>query len=403
MSRLPTQLKFNLQKTSAKNIFLTLGTLLFILIILSSLFFMHNNGFTFASGESTITSDAGLLSDLTPKYLGLTGGKFIAPIIPPVTGSIPVSNREQLAAIDRTQQTAQTGPEHLKKYHLDGIYHLVDDINLSGEEWIPIGNVNYFTGIFDGQGYVIHNMVINGNQQYTGLFGRVDGAHIINVGIDSGCIDINFGGQFGAAYAGGICGFAVSFSGVTVSNCYNVGDVSVFSTSGSAWAGGICGNAPIGAIINNCYNVGDVSASFTYSSSASCYAGGICGVASGVAISNCYNAGGVSASSTSMDSSCYAGGICGYASIGAIISNCYNVGDVSASFTSGGAYVGGICGYASSISSVTTIGNCYNVGDVSASFTSGGAYVGGICGEVVSGVIGNCYNVGDVSASSSTP
>ncbi|MDR3238676.1 MAG: hypothetical protein LBT44_01120, partial [Clostridiales bacterium] len=80
-----------------------------------------------------------------------------------------------------------------------------------------------------------------------------------------------------SAYAGGICGAS---SGVSISNCYNTGVVSVSASAASSYAasasvGGICASGS--SSISNCYNLGDVSASASYSSSPSAYAGGICG------------------------------------------------------------------------------------------------------------------------------
>lgn len=44
----------------------------------------------------------------------------------------------------------------------------------------PIGKAspNYFAGFFNGQGYVISNLVINSDSRYTGLFGYLNEASI---------------------------------------------------------------------------------------------------------------------------------------------------------------------------------------------------------------------------------
>ena len=59
--------------------------------------------------------------------------------------------------------------------NLNGKYHLTADIDLSDGEWTPIGT---FTGIFDGQGYVIHNLTITGKHQNSGLFSAIQNANI---------------------------------------------------------------------------------------------------------------------------------------------------------------------------------------------------------------------------------
>ncbi|MCL2140198.1 MAG: hypothetical protein FWH42_00745 [Dehalococcoidia bacterium] len=208
---------------------------------------------------------------LAPQYG--SNGKFIAPIEAPVTGSKPISSRAELEKIGDDAS-----------YPLNGVYHLSQNIDLSGGEWVPIGdnstdsNASRFTGTFDGQGFVISDMTITGSDyQYVGLFGFVDNATIKNVGMENTNITavINKNNPHGAC-AGGIAGFAI---GSTIANCYNTGDVTA-NTSGGAWAsaGGIVGTAYTNSItITNCYNTGDVTANAPVDSNA--YAGGIVGYA----------------------------------------------------------------------------------------------------------------------------
>jgi hypothetical protein len=95
-----------------------------------------------------------------------------AAIPPPVAGSIPISTRAELEAI---------------RDDLWRNYHLVNDIDLAGSDWTPIGSrsnprtiggvVYYqdaFGGSFDGQGFTIYNMTITGLVETAGLFGYVD-------------------------------------------------------------------------------------------------------------------------------------------------------------------------------------------------------------------------------------
>ena len=52
---------------------------------------------------------------------------------------------------------------------LSGFIILTADIDLGGQEWIPIGSAGTpFTGTFDGDGYAINNITISGNNQYQG-------------------------------------------------------------------------------------------------------------------------------------------------------------------------------------------------------------------------------------------
>ena len=82
-----------------------------------------------------------------------------------------------------------------------------------GESWVPIGSseTNSFKGVFDGQGFVINELIIKDTNDPAGLFGYVNGdkAVIKNVGVG--------GGITANAYAGGIVGCLMAG---TVENCW---------------------------------------------------------------------------------------------------------------------------------------------------------------------------------------
>ena len=305
-----------------------------------------------------------------------SNGKFSAPIAPPAAGSIGISTRAELEAI-----------------RSNGTYHLTADINLSGAEWEPLCLNNPFSGVFDGQGYVIRNLTStqiykaadSTGRAYAGLFARTSkNAVIKNVGIEGTNIKI---GELGTdvpwpggydALAGGICGSLGDSS--TISNCYNAGSVS--GSGYRSYMGGICGLAGKDVVISDSYNTGNVSAHAEQG-----HAGGICGIFganSGGTITNCYNTGNISVNQGNTST---AGGICGYVdfyAFGTVISYCYNTGNVSASSA------GGICGESNCL-----ISSCYNTGTVAAD-----RYAGGISGRFDSGYITDCYNTGKISTSS---
>ena len=339
-----------------------------------------------------------------------SNGKFLAPIDPPAAGSIPISSRAELEAI---------------KDNLGGSYHLVNDIDLSGAEWVPIGvyptgDISYFRGTFDGQGNVIRNMritedyqyaVLSGNQ-YAGLFGIAVGAVIKNVGMDNTIISLT---SSKSIQAGAICG-AIHIdshpeSSFSISNCYNTGNILISSSEALfSSVGGICGNivASLSSSINQCYNTGDISISTGSYSDDGFAVGGVFGRAecvqfsslpSSFLINNCYNTGNILAVSTA---DIFAGGIGGkfHADASFSINNCYNTGDVTAG-DSPSSSAGGIYGKATCFSHNNTsfsINNCYNLGETSASGHR--AYAGGIGGcsyDYFS--INNCINIGKVTAS----
>ncbi len=165
---------------------------------------------------------------------------------------------------------------------------------------------------------------------------------------------------------GGICGDSHGLY-----NCYNAGEI-----RGGGNTGGICGYSYYGTSVSNCYNIGNVSGNTT---------GGICGSAEGwderdnpeEYISNCFNTGNISGE-------IYTGGICGE-QYRRVISNCYNTGDVS------GGKCGGICGYqrgksGSGYKEYTTISCCF------AANTKISGNSGRILGEAgIYSIIESCY------------
>ena len=65
---------------------------------------------------------------------------------------------------------------------------LGSDIDFTGKSIVPIGNeINYFSGIFNGQGHMISNLKMNSTTQYVGLFGYSGGLSIKNVILGSPC------------------------------------------------------------------------------------------------------------------------------------------------------------------------------------------------------------------------
>jgi hypothetical protein len=236
----------------------------------------------------------------------------------------------------------------------------------NGAGWSPIGTSDSiaFTGIFDGNAYVIKSIKIKINitsnsEVYAGLFGYNKGT-IKNLGMVDGSVS---GSSNYFAYTGGIVG--INNSG-TISDCYNTGSVSSSSGYQDAYSGGIVGINNSGTI-SDCYNTGSVRAR-----GYKAYSGGIVGYNGSGTISDCYNTGSVSATSSS--SYVYTGGIVGRNNCGTI-SNCYDTGSVS------GYNTGGIVGH----NDTGAISNCYNTGNVS------GYNAGGIVGKNVSGTISNCY------------
>jgi hypothetical protein len=288
---------------------------------------------------------------------------FLAPItpieeLPDYADYMPISDRAGLEAISS---------------NLDGKYYLTADIDLAGDEWVPIGSlINKFRGALDGQGHTISNLMITGSTHTAnGLFGYVGESNVKNLGMKSSNIDVT------SNYSGGVVGSLSSSSAMTIKNCFNTGFI-----SGTEGAGGILGYAPDSSttlVISDCYNTGDITVyNSAYSSGT---AGGIVGSAS-VSMSNCYNTGNVTGTML-------AGGI-GASLRNATIEYCYNAGDVTATQSNAGGIV--------ALLSDATIEYCYNSGVVSAVSSAGGIVSFMPLADAVA--IRNSYNAGDVTGTS---
>ena len=308
-----------------------------------------------------------------------------------------------------------SGTDYSGNYIFQGkFFKQTANIDLSLYYWQPIGiyrtreeafRENYFSGSYDGGNHTVSGVFTPaGNTaaySYQGLFGRVclsnsaNAVTIQNLGIIDSFIQ-------GYNDVGGVVGWAEVGSGtITITNCYNTGEV----TGSSSYVGGVVGYAYASSdniTITNCYNTGSVSGSQRV--------GGVVGYANAefsdsITITNCYNTGSVTSTATS---NVYVGGVVGqayiYTSSTITITNCYNTGNVTSTVTSK-EYVGGVVGqaYPYSSSSTITITNCYNTGDVTGSATSN-SYVGGVVGNANASsstiTITNCYNTGSVSGDS---
>ncbi len=160
--------------------------------------------------------------------------------------------------------------------------YLTADIDMTGysDKFSPIGTGSKpFCGTFDGQGHVIRNLHVTG-ENYAGLFGIVTGGAIIRgFTFDSSC---SISGNAYVAIVGGsngsglvtiervaneapITGTAQNVAGIIgvnmsssatfrITDCYNAGTIVGGRESGaiSGWTGG-------NGSVHNCYNIGTVS------------------------------------------------------------------------------------------------------------------------------------------------
>lgn len=252
-----------------------------------------------------------------------------------------------------------------------------DILDLSGveENWTPIGNDNTpYSGTFDGCGYKITGLKIEGSLLFAGLFGYLDGGTVKNLTLDGVSITQS---SDPIDSAGGIAGYS---AGGTAINCSVSGEIS------GDEVGGIFGAAGWKTTVENCSNTSTVNGDF---------AGGIVGsiYREDNRIAFCSNGGAVNAGPSG-------GGIVGdmYDGSETVLNCCLNNGKVKSR-----REAGGIAGTLGS-ESAAELSSCSNTGDVEANnagYTQA-VYAGGIFGIISSSTtaaLTNCSNGGRVTAS----
>ena len=291
---------------------------------------------------------------------------------PPVTGTASLTEEEAIAqgyTIIKTADELQA-----MRNNLSGKYILMDNIDLSGYDWEPVGRTGptsgtyYFTGELNGNGYVIENLTIKGGETYRGLFAGVTDATIKNVALEN--VDIS-----GDSSTGGLV--SSSYGSTIIDNCSVTGKINGIDSA--YWVGGLVGSIDDDTIISNCTVEIDVVGDT--------FVGGLVGEVFSGTINNCYVKGSVNGTAS--------GGLVGYVS-SATITNCWTSASVtcngtilSGNVTSIGGLIGGVCDGA-------IIENCCATGNVTGLDST--VYVGGLVGSAeIDTQISNCYATGSVS------
>ncbi len=310
---------------------------------------------------------------------------------------------------------------------MDRYFILGADLDLDGVLW-PQSVMPDFSGRFDGDGFSIRHLRIQGNSGL-GLFGYVD-THAFVTGVVLEAVDVNGVGDRVGSFAG--------FNRGTLSDCHTTGNIrgrsaiaglvgwnegriesssSDTSTAGQFDTGGLVGinRGPLAA--NHCsgqvqgwggrigglvgFNI-DYALSDCFSTGAVSgrnQVGGLVGTNSGGTLSRCYNTGTVEGKDQT-------GGLLGSNSQQGIVSGCTNMGTVS-----GDDDVGGLAGYNSwvitecsnraSVKGTGDVGGLVgsNTESITSCFSDGrveGESVGGLVGSS-QGRIADCFSTGDVS------
>lgn len=212
------------------------------------------------------------------------------------------------------------------------------DIDLTGEDWIPIGGDSGYEGTFNGNGFTV-TLDINADESYEysviGLFGYLYDATVKNLKTDGQITVTNENYPFIGAIAG--AGYDA-----TIVNCANYATITA-ETEGLYGGGILGGDEGTSTTITMCANHGTINAEGLSS------VGGIIGNASGmVKLNNCYNSGSVRGGSG------YTGGLVGdgefrisgsYSSAG--LEEWGAPGNLSTNETVSGGICGDIAGYVS--------------------------------------------------------
>lgn len=275
-----------------------------------------------------------------------------------------ISTAEDLA---RLAEQVNSGSSFSGKY-----FKMTKSIDLANVAWTAIGSYsNHFAGVFDGNGYAIHNLKYSSSLENSdansghGLFSTVSGT-VKNLSV-YGSVESQ------AKYTGMIVGNLV---GGTVEGCQSYGSVIGFGN-----VGGVVG-LNSGNVIH-CTNYATVADN----GASGCYRyGGVVGAAIGSgSVTDCVNNGGVKVSAGSG----YVGGVIGYKSDSVTVKNCSNNGYISNTKK----YTGGVIGYA--VGQSAAFEGLYNYAPI-----SGAGYSAGIIGYNTSTVIKNCENHGLVKGTS---
>ncbi len=149
--------------------------------------------------------------------------------------------------------------------------YLENDLDLSGHEWISIGDgantaAGSFQGIFDGQNHVVYNLYshegtksgnADNNLYRNGLFGSIYNATVKNLGIENA--EIIIPADDSSTYGKGILADWVTNS--NIQNCYTTGSI----TGGSyieKYIGGIAGFLGGNNNISQCYSTATITGNY---------------------------------------------------------------------------------------------------------------------------------------------
>ena len=297
-----------------------------------------------------------------PTTFGAVAGNFAANSNP--NGSKKYAKATLIETVDEFKAFAEevnAGDNYAGKAAV-----LVADIDLNGEEWTPIGNsTNSFQGIFDGNGYTVSNLVVNGGSgSNKGLFGMTQNGEVKNLTVNNALVSgrLNVGVVAGTPYTS-------KYTNITVT-----GHVEV---NGMAYVGGVLGKNAYANVTNVTVAVDETSYvkanSLEDGKAYRTYVGGVIGFMGegGHTVSN------VTCNIDVYGNVCDIGGIAGIAHYGNNFVNCSYSGDIKIECVDTDAVdgkaleAGGIVGVWHNGGSNVTLENCVFTGTLTATLLNG--------------------------------
>ena len=217
------------------------------------------------------------------------------------------------------------------------------DLELSGDNWEPIGSGSRFDGSFDGAGHSISGLTegsqsapleLDAAHARVGLFGWL-GEHAVIENLKLTEVSIHTHSA-GSVYIGAIAGRMSGsdtegdYHGARIDNCVVTGEIDHTTEKGTSFLGGVCGHVFKGAIINTWT---DVTMRGVEKSGQLVELGGIAGILNRALVANCYTLGVLTGSGyrnveQDIEGMACVGGVAGVN--GGCIVNCYSEGDVCA-------------------------------------------------------------------------
>ena len=235
-----------------------------------------------------LTEEANFTVVIEPAFTGENNKQYVADGVELIdANTYEISNAAGLLWLEG-QVNENPGSRATANSFAGKTIRLVNDIDLGGARWYPIGQTGFgqFAGTFDGQGHVVKNFYVQnvntarGDNNASGLFGWVNSATIKNLTVENATIT-------GDHYVGAIAGY-LETTGTTIENCHATGCTIVadfMQKADGTWdngdkVGGIVGFIQGGQTVDGC----SVSATTIKG-----YRdiGGIVGYVSGGTVKNC--------------------------------------------------------------------------------------------------------------------